>query len=46
MYGHGQEPVEASQVNAVCDRLRNLLNEHLSASLACWNTVRRPCSLF
>jgi hypothetical protein len=27
MYGHGQEPVEAAQVHAVCDRLRNLLND-------------------
>jgi hypothetical protein len=45
MYGHGQEPVEAGQVHAVCDRLRALLNEHLPAALACWSTVRRPRSL-
>ena len=45
MYGHGQEPVEASQVRAVCARLRALLKEHLPAALACWSTVRRPHSL-
>lgn len=46
MYGHGQEPVEAAQVHAVCDRLRNLLGEHLPAALACWTTAPRPRSLF
>ena len=45
MYGHGQEPVEAVQVHAVCDRLRNLLKDHLPAALACWTTARRPRSL-
>jgi hypothetical protein len=42
MYGHGQEPVEAGQAHAVCDRLRNLLNEHLPDALACWTTACRP----
>jgi hypothetical protein len=45
MYGHGQEPVEAALVHAVCDRLRNLLKEHLPAALACWTTALRPSSL-
>jgi hypothetical protein len=45
MYGHGQEPVEAGQVHAVCDRLCNLLKDHLPAALACWSTTRRPRSL-
>jgi hypothetical protein len=45
MYGHGQEPVEASQVHDVCDRMRNLLKDHLPAALACWSTARRPRSL-
>jgi tetratricopeptide (TPR) repeat protein len=45
MYGHGQEPVEAAQVHAVCDRLRNLLGVHLPAALACWTTALRPRSL-
>ena len=45
MYGHGQKPVEAEQVQTVAACLRNLLNEHLSAALACWSTARRPHSL-
>jgi len=45
MYGHGQEPVEASQVRAVCARLRALLNEHMQAALTCWTTARRPSAL-
>ncbi len=45
MYGHGREPVEAAQVQAVCDRLRNLLGGHLPAALACWTTALRPHSL-
>jgi hypothetical protein len=45
MYGHGQEPVEVAQVHVVCDRLRNLLGEHLPAALACWTTALRPRSL-
>jgi hypothetical protein len=44
-YGHGQEPVEAAQVHAVCDRLRELLGTHLPAALACWTTALRPHSL-
>jgi hypothetical protein len=45
MYGHGQEPVEAAQVQAVCRCLRNLLSTHLPAALACWTTALRPRSL-
>jgi hypothetical protein len=45
MYGHGQEPVVAGHVHDVCDRLRNLLRDHLPAALACWSTARRPRSL-
>jgi hypothetical protein len=45
MYGHGQEPVEADQVQGVAARLRNLLRDHLPAALACWSTARRPRSL-
>jgi hypothetical protein len=45
MYGHGKEPVETAQVQAVCDRLRILIRAHLPAALACWTTESRPSSL-
>jgi hypothetical protein len=45
MYGHGQEPVELLQVQAVAASLRHLLQQHLPAALACWTTIRRPNSL-
>ena len=45
LYGHGTEPVDSARVQAVRDRLRNLLSAHLPAALASWTTVRRPRSL-
>ncbi|MBM3881225.1 MAG: hypothetical protein FJ387_16130 [Verrucomicrobia bacterium] len=45
MYGHGQDSVVASDVQAVADRLRNLLRTHLPAALICWTTQPRPGSL-
>jgi hypothetical protein len=45
MYGHGTEPVEPARVQALADRLRNLMRAHLPAALACWTTARRPRSL-
>ncbi|MCI0535807.1 MAG: hypothetical protein L0Z50_11335 [Verrucomicrobiales bacterium] len=45
MYGHGKESIDAVEVRAVADRLRNVLREHLPAALACWTTTRRPRSL-
>jgi len=41
-YGHGTKPIDRAQVQAVADRLRNLLRAHLPAVLACWTTARRP----
>jgi len=45
LYGHGQDPVAAHDVQDVADRLRNLLREHLPGALACWSTVHRPRTL-
>lgn len=45
MYGHGQEPVALADVQAVADRLRNILRKHLPAAMAFWSTARRPVSL-
>jgi hypothetical protein len=45
MYGHGREPVAIADVQAVSDRLRNLLRAHLPAALVAWSTTRRPSSL-
>jgi hypothetical protein len=45
MYGHGHEPVDGPQVQAVAARLRQLLRQHLPAAEACWSTVRRPRAL-
>ena len=45
MYGHGQKPVALADVQAVADRLRNLLRTHLPDVLALWSTAARPNSL-
>jgi hypothetical protein len=42
VYGHGQSPMGQAQVQAVADRLRDLLGKHSPAVLAGWTSELRP----